>query len=128
MRQGIPAAGNFLQQELAILTGAVEAMVVDVQCVMQALVGLAQHFHTLVITTSPKVRSKAPPISNSTITKALTIAKQILRTAIDNFKNRGDNSYSERPEDLIPGFSNEYINYMLGGTYRGRSGRSTMPL
>ena len=40
MRQGIPAAGNFLHQELAIMTGAVEAMVVDVQCIMQALVGL----------------------------------------------------------------------------------------
>ena len=44
MRQGIPAAGNFLQQELAILTGAVEALVVDVQCIMQALVDLAQQF------------------------------------------------------------------------------------
>ena len=33
MRQGIPSAGNFLNQELAILTGAVEAMVVDVQCI-----------------------------------------------------------------------------------------------
>jgi anaerobic carbon-monoxide dehydrogenase catalytic subunit len=46
MRQGIPAAGNFLHQELSIMTGAVEAMVVDVQCIMQALVGLAQNFHT----------------------------------------------------------------------------------
>ncbi|MEJ2749520.1 MAG: carbon monoxide dehydrogenase, partial [Anaerolineae bacterium] len=54
MRQGIPAAGNFLQQELAILTGSVEAMVVDVQCIMQALVGLASNFHTKIITTSPK--------------------------------------------------------------------------
>ena len=44
MRQGIPAAGNFLHQELAILTGAVEAMVVDVQCIMQALVDLAGKF------------------------------------------------------------------------------------
>ncbi|MBC8508187.1 MAG: carbon monoxide dehydrogenase, partial [Chloroflexi bacterium] len=43
MRQGIPAAGNFLHQELSILTGAVEAMVVDVQCIMQALVGLAEN-------------------------------------------------------------------------------------
>jgi len=46
MRQGIPAAGNFLHQELAILTGAVEAMIVDVQCIMQALVNLAENFHT----------------------------------------------------------------------------------
>ncbi len=56
MRQGIPAAGNFLHQELSILTGAVEAMVVDVQCIMQALVDLASNFHTQIITTSPKVQ------------------------------------------------------------------------
>ncbi len=56
MRQGVPSAGNFLHQELAIITGAVEAMVVDVQCIMQALLDLAQNFHTKVITTSPKVK------------------------------------------------------------------------
>ena len=54
MRQGIPSAGNFLNQELAILTGAIEAMVVDVQCIMQSLTGVASHFHTEIITTSPK--------------------------------------------------------------------------
>ena len=42
MRQGMPSAGNFLHQELAMLTGAVEAMVVDVQCIMQALPNLAE--------------------------------------------------------------------------------------
>lgn len=69
MRQGIPAAGNFLQQELSILTGAVEAMVVDVQCIMQALVGLAENFHTKIITTSPKVKIKGLPTLNSTNTE-----------------------------------------------------------
>ena len=52
MRHGIPPAGNFLSQELAIATGAVEAMVVDVQCIMQALAGVASQFHTKLITTS----------------------------------------------------------------------------
>jgi carbon-monoxide dehydrogenase catalytic subunit len=42
MRHGVPIAGNFLQQELAVVTGAVEAMVVDVQCIMQAIVDLAR--------------------------------------------------------------------------------------
>jgi len=42
MRHGIPVAGNFLQQELAIITGAVEAMVVDVQCEMQSLADVAK--------------------------------------------------------------------------------------
>jgi carbon-monoxide dehydrogenase catalytic subunit len=54
IREGIPLAGNFLQQELAILTGAVEAMVVDVQCIMEGLSPLAQQFHTALITTSPR--------------------------------------------------------------------------
>jgi carbon-monoxide dehydrogenase catalytic subunit len=118
MRQGIPAAGNFLQQELAILTGAVEAMVVDVQCIMQALVGLASNFHTKIITTSPKVKIKGATHMEFDEHHALTIAKEILKTAIDNYKNRGAIQIPDVREDLIPGFSHEYINYMMGGSYR----------
>jgi anaerobic carbon-monoxide dehydrogenase catalytic subunit len=118
MRQGIPAAGNFLHQELAILTGAVESMVVDVQCVMQALVGLAENFHTKIITTSPKVRIKGATHIEFDEHHAYTIAKQILKTSIDNYKNRGSTHIPQIKEDLIPGFSHEYINYMLGGSYR----------
>jgi len=118
MRQGIPAAGNFLQQELSILTGAVEAMVVDVQCIMQALVGLAENFHTKIITTSPKVKLKGATHIEFDEHKALSIAKNILKEAIDNFKNRGNTQIPDVREDLIPGFSHEYINYMLGGSYR----------
>lgn len=118
MRQGIPAAGNFLHQELAILTGAVEAMVVDVQCVMQALVALSRNFHTQIITTSPKVQIKGAVHIEFDEHHALTVAKQILRTAIDNYKNRGETRIPQIREDLIPGFSHEYINYMLGGAYR----------
>jgi carbon-monoxide dehydrogenase catalytic subunit len=118
MRQGIPAAGNFLQQELAILTGAVEAMVVDVQCIMQALVGLARNFHTEIITTSPKVKIKGATHMQFDEHHAMTIAKDILRHAIDNFKNRGEIQIPDVRENLIPGFSHEYINYMLGGSYR----------
>lgn len=118
-RQGIPAAGNFLHQELAILTGAVEAMVVDVQCVMQALVMLAQNFHTKIITTSPKVRIKGATHIEFDEHRALTVAKQILKTAIDNFANRGKVHIPQVKETLVPGFSHEYINYMLGGSYRG---------
>ena len=118
MRQGIPAAGNFLHQELAILTGSVEAMVVDIKCIMQALVGLAENFHTQVITTSPKVKIKGAVHIEFDEHKALTIAKKILRIGIDNYKNRGKTHIPQMREDLIPGFSHEYINYMLGGSYR----------
>ena len=46
MRHGVPIAGNFLQQELAIITGAVDAMVVDVQCLFGSLPQVAACFHT----------------------------------------------------------------------------------
>ncbi|MGB5990930.1 MAG: carbon monoxide dehydrogenase, partial [Desulfobacterales bacterium] len=52
-RHGVPPAGNFLQQELAIITGACDAMVVDVQCVFQNLANVAKCFHTKLITTHP---------------------------------------------------------------------------
>ena len=118
MRQGIPAAGNFLQQELSILTGAVEAMIVDVQCIMQALVGLAENFHTKIITTSPKVKLKGATHIQFNEHEALSIAKKILKEAIDNYKNRGNTHIPQDKENLVPGFSHEYINYMLGGSYR----------
>jgi carbon-monoxide dehydrogenase catalytic subunit len=118
MRQGIPAAGNFLQQELAILTGAVEAMVVDVQCIMQALVGVAANFHTMIITTSPKVKIKGATHIEFDEHHALSIAKEILRRSIDNYKNRGEIQIPDVRENLVPGFSHEYISYMLGGSYR----------
>jgi len=118
MRQGIPAAGNFLQQELAILTGAVEAMVVDVQCIMQALVTLSGNFHTKIITTSPKVKLKGATHIEFDEKHALTIAKNILKQAIDNYANRGEVHIPDYKNSLIPGFSHEYINYMLGGSYR----------
>ncbi len=54
MRQGMPVAGNYLHQELALLTGAVDVMVVDVQCVMPSLPQVAACHHTKIVTTSPK--------------------------------------------------------------------------
>ena len=62
MRRGIPVAGNFLNQELALVTGAVEAMVVDVQCIMPSLSEIAKCYHTHIISTSPRRSSLAPRI------------------------------------------------------------------
>ncbi len=119
LRQGVPSAGNFLHQELALLTGAVEAMVVDVQCIMQALPNLADKFHTKFITTSAKVKITGGTHIEFDEHHALDQARQIVRIAIDNYPNRGAITIPDITNDIIPGFSQEYINYMLGGTYRG---------
>lgn len=118
IRQGVPSAGNFLHQELAIMTGAVEAMVVDVQCIMQALSDLSTRFHTKLITTSPKVKIAGATHVPFDEHHALDIAKQIVRMAIDNYPNRGETRIPDVTSDVVPGFSHEYINYMLGGAYR----------
>ncbi|MBN2304038.1 MAG: carbon monoxide dehydrogenase, partial [Anaerolineae bacterium] len=81
-------------------------------------VELAKNFHTEIITTSTKVKIKGATHIQFDEHKALTIAKDILRHAIDNFKNRGETQIPDVREDLIPGFSHEYISYMLGGSYR----------
>lgn len=119
MRHGIPSAGNFLSQELAIITGAVEAMVVDVQCIMEALVPLAGRYHTKLITTSPKAKITGATHIQFDEHHALTSARLIVRTAIDNYPNRKNADIPDITNDLVGGFSHEYINYMLGGTYRG---------
>jgi len=119
MRQGIPSAGNFLNQELAILTGAIEAMVVDVQCIMQSLTGVAEHFHTEVITTSPKVKMTGATHIEFDEHHALDIAKGIVKRACDNYANRGETRIPKSSaQAVVPGFSHEYLNYMLGGMYR----------
>ena len=118
LRHGIPIAGNFLQQELAILTGAVEAMIVDVQCVMQSLPTLAQCFHTKIITASPKAKMPGAEHIEFHEHDAVNIAKKMVRLAIENYPNRGKVQIPKDEVDLIAGFSHETINYMLGGSFR----------
>ncbi|MCK5317099.1 MAG: anaerobic carbon-monoxide dehydrogenase catalytic subunit, partial [Anaerolineales bacterium] len=119
MRHGIPLAGNFLQQELALVTGAIEAMVVDIQCIMQSLPDIAQCYHTKIITTSPKARIPDAIHIEFDEHNAMESARAIVKTAIENFPNRGKNiDIPEEQSDLVAGFSHETINYLLGGLYR----------
>jgi len=119
MRHGIPLAGNFLQQELAIVTGVLDAIVVDVQCIMQSLADVAQCYHTKVITTDPRARIEGAMHIEFNEHNAAEIAQDIIRTAIDNFPNRGGSIRVPQQEtDLIAGFSHETINYLMGGLFR----------
>ena len=88
MRHGIPMAGNFLSQENVVLTGACEAIVVDVQCIFPALGPLSKCFHTKFITTSPIARIPDSDFIEFHAESAGENAKNIVKTAIENFKNR----------------------------------------
>ncbi|MCS7197236.1 MAG: anaerobic carbon-monoxide dehydrogenase catalytic subunit [Candidatus Bipolaricaulota bacterium] len=120
MRHGIPIAGNFLQQELALATGAVDAMIVDVQCIMPALVSLSQCFHTKLIATSPKAKFPNVEFVEFKEEHAIDSAKEILRIAIENFPKREPRrtQIPDESMDLIAGFTTESVFRFLGGRYR----------
>jgi len=120
MRHGIPIAGNFLQQELAIVTGAVEMMLIDVQCCMPGLPDVAKSYHTEIVSTSRIAKTVGAVPAEFQTDKAYETAKGLLERAIDNYKNRDPEKVAipKHSSPLIAGFSVESIKYMLGGTYR----------
>ena len=120
MRRGIPSAGHFLQQELAIATGAVEAMVVDVQCLMPSLPEAAKCFHTELITTSPKGRMPGVRHIEFDEKRAMEVAREIVAAGIEKFpqRNRETASIPENTMDLVAGFTADYVFQMLGGRFR----------
>ena len=120
MRHGIPVAGNFLQQELAIITGAVEVMMVDVQCIMPALKDVASCFHTKLITTNPRARFPGVEHIEFEPSHAYEVAKKIIRMGIENFPNRNKERVNipKHQMDLVAGFTKEIVFQILGGRYR----------
>ena len=119
MRHGIPCAGNFLQQELAMITGAVELMTVDVQCQMQGLRDVAECYHTRLVTTSDRAKIEGATHLEFHPEKGMETARQILWMAIQNFPNRRHAVYiPTHSQDAVVGFSHETINYLLGGLFR----------
>jgi carbon-monoxide dehydrogenase catalytic subunit len=121
-RHGVPPAGNFLQQELVIITGACDAMVVDIQCVFQSLANVAKCFHTKLITTHPIARMEQDNVLHIEFDEhhAMEDAIRIVKIAIDNFQNRKAEVMIPKHKAVqIAGFGVESIEYHLGGTFRG---------
>ena len=118
MRRGVPMAGNHLVQELVIMTGALEAMVVDYQCIMPSVTDVARCFHTQVISTSDK--AKFPGATHMPLDPhhALETGKAIVKMAIDAYPNRNPDRVRipVEPVEMMAGFSVEAIVGALGGT------------
>ena len=117
MRHGIPMAGNFLNQENVVLTGACEAIVVDVQCIFPALGPLSKCFHTKFITTSPIAQMPDSEFIRFSSESAGENAKKIVRTAIENFKNRDPElvNIPQLKTKATVGYSVEAIKSCLDG-------------
>ncbi len=118
-RHGIPHAGNFMSTEAVMVTGAVDAMGVDVQCIQQGLAKVAECYGTKLFTTNPRCHMEGVEHIEFVEHEPRKCTDAIVQNAIVRFKNR------KLPIDIpqlksmgIHGFSHEYINYMLGGTFR----------
>ena len=115
MRHGIPMAGNYLNQENVVLTGACEAIVVDVQCIFPALGPLSKCFHTKFITTSPIARIPDSEFIQFSVETAGDSAKEIVKMAIENFKNRNPElvNIPNQKQKARVGYSVEAIKKVL---------------
>jgi len=118
MRKGVPVAGDMLNQELVLATGAVEVMVIDYQCIFPSITHTAGCFHTKVVSTSEK--SKVPGAVHMEFhpETASETAKAIIKLAIENFQNRNPDRVTipGEPMKMMAGFSVEAIVKALGGT------------
>ncbi len=119
-RHGLPHAGNFSSTEAVLVTGAVDAMCVDIQCIKQDLKRVADCYDTIFITTNYRAKMEGAlhiPLDEH---EPLTCADEIIIKAISRYKTR--KLPIEIPMNTskgIHGFSYEYIKYMLGGSFRG---------
>jgi len=118
MRRGVPIAGNHLMQELAITTGALEAMVVDYQCIMPSVTDVAKCYHTVVISTADKAKFPGAVHMSFDPRRGIEIGKDIVRKGIEAFPNRNPSRVRipVEPVQLMAGFSVEAILGALGGT------------
>jgi carbon-monoxide dehydrogenase catalytic subunit len=120
MRKGVPMTGNHLNQELIIATGALEAMVVDYQCIFPSLPRTASCYHTLIISTSSKATIPGSYFFDFHAGDACLTAKAIVRMAVENYKNRNPQRVliPGEPVPVMSGFSNEAIKNALGGSFK----------
>jgi carbon-monoxide dehydrogenase catalytic subunit len=118
MRRGIPMAGNHLMQELVLSTGALEAMLVDYQCIMPAVVEVAKCYHTKVISTFDKAKFTGAMHIAFDPKRGMEIGRDIVRLAVENYSNRIPERVRipVKPVDMMAGFSVEAIVGALGGT------------
>ncbi len=118
MRRGIPMVGNHLIQELVIMTGALDAMVVDYQCIMPSVVEVAGCYHTEVISTFDKAKFTGARHIPFEPKRGFEIGKEIVKAAIDKYGERVPERVriSDKPIEMMAGFSVESIVKALGGT------------
>ncbi len=122
MRDGVYLASNVSGQELAIMTGALDAMIVDVQCIMPSVRAVAECYHTCVIATNPLVKIPGTYHVDFREEKALETAKEMVRLAIQSYGRRDPDKIrtTDHRQDVVAGWSLEAFTDLLAGLDRDR--------
>lgn len=118
MRKKIPMAGNHLMTELTMITGVVESIIVDYQCIMPSLGQVAQCYHTKLYSTSDKAKFPFMEHVEFNPMNAKEQAFRIVKESVENFPQRNkDKVYvPTSPVKTMTGFSVEAIVGALGGS------------
>ena len=111
MRHKIPLATTSISQEMVILTGALDAMVVDYQCIMPSLANVAECYHTQLITTMAIAKIPKAVHIEFQEANARESARKIIMAGIDAFKKRDPKKINipDITSPAIVGFSTEAI-------------------
>lgn len=117
-RHGVGLAGNFTQQELIVATGAIEAWVVDVQCIMPGIDAVADCYHTKVVDTIKSGNHPGAEHIMFDIINDVELGKKIVKLAVENFPNRVKERVHipQHKSGVVSGFSNEAVVKALGGS------------
>lgn len=111
MREGVYLATSSAAQEMAILTGALDAMVVDLQCIYPAVQQLADCYHTKVVTTESIMKIPSAQYLAFNTETAMEDAKKLVKIAIEAYKKRDPKkiALSNERHNLVAGFSLEVL-------------------
>ena len=108
--------GNWLHQEFALATGAIDLMMMDYNCSVPSLPAYAKRFNTRLVTTDQAVRMSGVERLEHTPETADETAREILRRAVEAFGERGDINIPTQTSDIVAGFSTESVVAALGGS------------
>jgi carbon-monoxide dehydrogenase catalytic subunit len=94
-------------------------MAVDVQCIKQGLAKVAECYGTILVTTNPRCHIEGATHIEFHEHDPRACTDEMVIQAIGRFKNRQIPIEIPKITNVgIHGFSHEYVNYMLGGSFR----------
>jgi len=122
MREGVYLATSSASQEMAILTGALDAMVVDIQCIYPAVQQVAECFHTRIITTENIMKIPSAQYLAFNPETAMQDARKLVEIAIEAYKERDPQKISipNIKNQVVAGFSLETLMELFSSINKER--------